>query len=121
MSTAEENSSNVGNVDSDDEEPNVGDDEEPNVGDDEDPNVGDLERFMTDDSKVPPPDRTHQMLTLCSLYIPGFTTDILPFNHKIFDRSKKVHKPSRTAMLTEISRRIPDLNSLLLVQFQVCC
>jgi len=89
IATAEDNSSNVL-----DQDLSIEAEEKSNVGDvdsdDEDPNIGDLERFMTDDSKIPPQDRTHQMLTLCSLYVPGFTTDVPPFNHKIFDRSKKV-------------------------------
>ena len=108
IATAEDNSSNVldNNMSNEaEEESNVGDAD----SDIEDPNIGDLERFMTDDSKIPPQDRTHQMLALCSLYVPGFTTDVPPFNHKIFDKTKKVHKPSRNAMKREIDRRIPNL------------
>ena len=77
--------------------------------DDEDDDIGELQRFMEDDEKIAPEDRTAHMITLCFVYIDGFTTDIFPFNHKLFNKSKKMHKPSRLAILKEIKRRLPNL------------
>ena len=77
--------------------------------DDDDDDIGELQRFMEDDEEIPPEDRTAHMITLCFVYIDGFTTDVFPFNHKLFNRSKKMHKPSRSSILKEIKRRFPNL------------
>jgi len=70
-------------------------------------NIGELQTYMEDDSKVPPSERVTLMISLCFAYIPGFTTDVEPYNNPIFNKRKKQHKPNRHCLKNEINRRDP--------------
>ncbi|KAG7353139.1 hypothetical protein IV203_009187 [Nitzschia inconspicua] len=73
------------------------------------PVVGELQHYMEDDDTRDPAEATSIMITLCFAYIPDFSTDVLPFNHKIFDNNKRQHKPSLQVLKDEIKRRDPSL------------
>ncbi|KAG7373720.1 hypothetical protein IV203_012815 [Nitzschia inconspicua] len=64
---------------------------------------------MEDDDTRDPAEATSIMITLCFAYIPDFSTDVLPFNHKIFDNNKRQHKPSLQVLKDEIKRRDASL------------
>ncbi|KAG7372768.1 hypothetical protein IV203_018911 [Nitzschia inconspicua] len=64
---------------------------------------------MEDHSRREPSKKSPILLTLCFAYIPDFSTDVPPYNHKIFDNRKRQHKPSRTFLKNEIERRKPSL------------
>lgn len=71
--------------------------------------IGELQRYMEDDSQVAPSEKTAMMITLCFAYIPDFSTDIHPYNHKAFENNKRQHKPSLPFLKKEIHRRNPTL------------
>ena len=73
---------------------------------------GDLEDHFKDDRNVPPQERRQHLMTLCFSSIEGFTTDVLPCCHKLFEKQKKKHKPSITLLKKEIKRRKPDFKGL---------
>lgn len=74
--------------------------------------AGELQRFMENDEKLSPEERTDCLITLCHIYLNDFTTDVFPFNHKLFDRSKKTHKVQRKYVLLEINRTLPTKKGL---------
>ena len=79
-----------------------------NADDDlDDDDQGLLQQFMEDDDMIPPDERTQYMINLCFAYVPGFSTDVPPYNHKMFFKSKKMHKPIRAIIKREIQRRAP--------------
>ena len=53
-------------------------------GNDDDSQAGELQLWLQDDSQVKPAERTQMMITLAHCYIEDFSTDILPFTHKVF-------------------------------------
>ncbi|KAG7355548.1 hypothetical protein IV203_000234 [Nitzschia inconspicua] len=87
---------------------NGGPDEESVVRDDT-TTIGALQRYMETISQQDPKKKTRIMLTLCFAYIPDFSTDVFPYNHKVFVNSKRQHKPTRAVLKKEIQRRNPLL------------
>ncbi|KAG7355336.1 hypothetical protein IV203_004692 [Nitzschia inconspicua] len=91
------------------------------------PVVGELQHYMEDDDTRDPAEATSIMITLCFAYIPDFSTDVLPFNHKIFDNNKRQHKPSLQVLKDEIKRRDPSLRGYKnkplasLLQYKTAC
>ena len=75
---------------------------------DEDSCAGELQEYLEDASKVEPGDKVQYVINLCFVYVEDFTTDILPFNHKLFKNSKKKHKLSNVILKQEIRRRHPS-------------
>jgi hypothetical protein len=73
--------------------------------DDEDVGSNALRQWLQDDSEMPPSDRAQAVITLCFGCIPGFDTGTHPFNHKVFDKCKKRHKPKKDVLKKEIKRR----------------
>ena len=56
---------------------------------DNDSHAGELQLWLQDDSEVKPSERTQTMITLASCYVENFSTDVPPFNNKVFEKSKK--------------------------------
>ncbi|KAG7361736.1 hypothetical protein IV203_036837 [Nitzschia inconspicua] len=88
---------------------NNGSPDQESVVRDDTTTIGALQRYMEINSQQDPRKKTRIMLTLCFAYIPDFTTDIFPYNHKVFVNSKRQHKPSRAVLKKEIQRRNPLL------------
>ena len=72
---------------------------------DDDSCAGDLQLWLSDDTKVKPSDRTLTMINLAQCYIKDFSTDVAPFNHKVFDKCKKQHKTHLPTLKKEVKRR----------------
>jgi hypothetical protein len=64
------------------------DDNDSMVGDD-DSCAGDLQQWLQDDSQVKPSERTQTMITLAFCYVKDFSTDVPPYNNKLFHKQKK--------------------------------
>ena len=81
-----------------------------NVDDDSQP--GDLQSYYEDDRNVPPQEKQQYLMTLCFSSIEGFTTDVLPYSHRLFDKQKKKFKATVNLLKKEIKRRKPDFKGL---------
>ena len=51
---------------------------------DDDSCAGDLQMWLQDDSNVKPSDRTQTMITLAHCCVDNFSTNMPPFNNKVF-------------------------------------
>ena len=80
--------------------------------DDGDSIPGDLQTYYEDQRNVPPQKKTQYLMTLCFSSIDNFTTDVLPYSHRLFDKSKKKHKLTVNWLKKEIKRRNPDFKGL---------
>ena len=81
-----------------------------NVDDDSQP--GDLQSYYEDDRNVPPQEKQQYLMTLCFSSIEGFTTDVLPYSHRLFEKQKKKFKATVSLLKKEIKRRKPDFKGL---------
>ena len=81
-----------------------------NVDDDSQP--GDLQSYYEDDRNVPPQEKQQYLMTLCFSSIEGFTTDVLPHSHRLFEKQKKKFKATVNLLKKEIKRRNPDFKGL---------
>ena len=72
---------------------------------DDDSCAGDLQLWLQDDSHVKPSERTQTMITLAHCYVNNFSTNVPPFNNKVFDKCKKQHKVTVGMLKKEIKRR----------------
>ena len=90
---------------------------------DDDSCAGDLQEYLEDASQVEPNNKVQYVINLCFVYLPDFSTDVHPFNHKKFKHSKKKHKMSKNILTSYIKRKdpttklsnkkIPDLITIL--------
>jgi hypothetical protein len=67
---------------------------------------------MENDLCLHPNEKTHYGITLCFAYIKDFSTDARPYNHKIFDNNKRLHKPLLKFLKTEVKRRKPTVKGI---------
>ena len=81
-----------------------------NVDDDSQP--GDLQSYYEDDRNVPPQEKQQCLMTLCFSSIEGFTTDVLPYSHRLFEKQKKKFKATVNLLKKETKRRKPDFKGL---------
>ena len=72
---------------------------------DDDSCAGDLQLWLQDDSNAKPSERTQTMITLAHCYVANFSTNVPPFNNKVFDKCKKQHKVSVGMLKNEMKRR----------------
>ena len=96
-----------------DKESNAGHDDDDSLSSGDDTTaIGDLQSFMENDSCLHPNEKTHYGITLCFAYIKDFSMDAPPYNHKIFDNNKRLHKPLLKFLKTEVKRRKPKAKGI---------